>query len=274
MLEQMSIEKLEESLKWRLPIDYRSFLLEFNGGVWRHQVQIAVSHPWFGNVELHPSICLGIISDRLFQHDDILYRRKRLREWQLPVLDTLVPIMDAATLPIFLESVGPKQGAIYYFDKTDVDTEIEPVHLIADSFTEFLEMLRPADESQYWQETLPVFQAAERGQLDEVEAYLADGGKVDIRNERGWTLLMCAVRNSWPKIVRRLVDAGADLAARDPRDWTPLHFAVNGNSLDSVKILTAAGADVRYRDRQNRSLAQIARDELHYRISYLFEPHD
>ncbi len=203
-----------------------------------------------------------------------LYRRKRLREWQLPLLDSLVPIMDAATLPIFLESAGPKQGAVYYFDKTDVDTEIEPVHFIADSFTEFLEMLRPVDESQDWQETLPVFQSAERGQLDEVEAYLADGGKVDIRNERGWTLLMCAVRNSWPRIVRRLVEAGADLAARDPRDWTPLHFAVNGNSLDSVKILTAAGADVRYRDRQNRSLAQIARDELHYRIGYFFEPHD
>ncbi|HEY5312039.1 MAG TPA: ankyrin repeat domain-containing protein, partial [Pirellulales bacterium] len=128
---------------------------------------------------------------------------------------------------------------------------------------QFIKRLRPEEDDERPQERLPAFQAVSLGDEAAVEAYLADGGSVDLRNAEGETLLMCAARWSWPRLVKRLLAAGAAVDARDAHAQTPLYFAMHGQSSDSIKLLAAAGANLAYRDRMGHCLVQRAR-ELHF----------
>jgi hypothetical protein len=104
-----------------------------------------------------------------------------------------------------------------------------------------------------------------------VQAYLAEGGKVDCRNAGGQTLLMCAARTAWPKILRLLLDRGADPNSRDADDCTPVYHAAMRQSNDSLKLLFAAGADARWCDDRGRTLQSLAEERAYYRIARTLE---
>jgi ankyrin repeat protein len=127
---------------------------------------------------------------------------------------------------------------------------------LADSFGEFLSKLVYdvcSDEDEDEKETLPLFQAVERGNFQTVKQYLASGGDAETRNASGHSLLSAAVIHSWPRIVRLLLDSSADPNARDHHGRTPLHHAAT-HSIDSVKLLLAAGADATARDLDGNSV--------------------
>jgi hypothetical protein len=212
----------------------------------------------------------GIISDERFMVDDILHTTEvysdRIRE-------TFVTIMDAGGDPVCMDLGEEDYGKVYFWDRSHEGTDRKRAYLIAESFTEFLLSLRPYTELDIHNEELPVFQAVERGDRHAVLDYLFGRGRHDIRNAKGWTLLMCAARNSWPKIVDISLRSGVDPNALDLDGWSALHHAVWIGSLDSVKHLLIAEADTNYRDAQVRNLAQIAKDEHHYRLYYHLAPH-
>jgi ankyrin repeat protein len=164
-------------------------------------------------------------------------------------------------------------GKIYFWDRDNEGEEENLVYLVADNFMEFLSSLEPDSELDRFDEELPTFQAAERGDRHAITEYVVGRGLCDVRNAKGWTLMMCAAHNSWPKVVDILARAGADPNAVDDEGWTPLHHAVWGQSLDSVKHLLLAGADTSYRDSEGRNLAQIAKELHHYRIYYHLAPY-
>ncbi len=91
------------------------------------------------------------------------------------------------------------------------------------------------------------------GAITTIDQYLARGGDVDARNEKGHTLLMAAAWHQWPKIVRLLLSHSADPDARDKKGKTPLHYAA-ASSVDSVKLSLAAGADATARDNEGKSV--------------------
>ena len=117
-------------------------------------------------------------------------------------------------------------------------------------------------------ETLPLFQAVERGAITTVEQYLAQDGDVEARNEHGHTLLMAAAWHQWPKIVRLLLSHSADPNACDILGKTPLHHAAV-SSVDSVKLLLAAGADATARDHEGKSVL----GEWSYRADQILRAH-
>jgi hypothetical protein len=197
--------------------------------------------------------------------------------WNVEVLHQripagLVPFADSGSDPICICVTADNHGKVYLWDSVDEGAD-DNTYLVADSFTEFLGCLTPGDESYTYVESLPIFQAVERGQRGDVQAYLADGGKVDCRNAAGETLLMCAARTSWPKIVRLLLERGADPSTRDANDCTPVFHAAMGQSNDSLKLLFAAGADTRYCDDRGRTLIELAEDRAYYRIARLLAKH-
>ncbi|XP_067684304.1 ankyrin repeat, SAM and basic leucine zipper domain-containing protein 1-like [Haliotis asinina] len=113
--------------------------------------------------------------------------------------------------------------------------------------------------------------AAMRGHTDVVEQCLQQGMNVDEILKCGWTALMYAANSANPKLVRLLLDKGAD-PNFDKDFYTVLMSAcssnreVNGSILECVQILVEAGADVNVRDRYHVSPLMCAAREGHVTI--------
>lgn len=74
-------------------------------------------------------------------------------------------------------------------------------------------------------DTLAVIDAARKGEMEVLEALLADGGRADETDEFGNSALMFAAAGGHPDICRRLIDAGASTKhankwSMDARDWS------------------------------------------------------
>ncbi len=265
------VRLLEKRLGIELPRDYVDFLYQYNAPYAQHPIEFRVRNPGpfvkFG-ILVH---CLGIVKDwpECETGWDI---EDGVETFSDRIPTGLVPVAHSASDPICIGVTPENYGKVYLWDSVDEGAD-DNTYLVADSFTEFLGCLTPGDESYEYVEELPIFQAAERGQRTDVEAYLADGGKVDCRNAAGETLLMCAARTAWPKIVRLLLERGADPSTRDANDCTPVYHAAMGQSNDSLKLLFAAGADTRYCDDRGRTLIKLAEERAYYRIARLLEKH-
>jgi hypothetical protein len=258
---------LQEGLGARLPADFLRFLARFNAGDWAHLVYCQVRKPSPSVDRVFISATNGVVPDDRFSYQDILYKNDCFSD-RIP--DSFVPIMDALGDLVCID-VGHDFGKVYYCNINQEVNDNNLVYPLADGFDEFLLGLKPNYESDTHYEELPTFRALELGDKEVVLDYLKDQGPVDWRNLKGWTLLMCAARYSWPKIVEILIRAGAEVNARDPDGWTPLAHAVFAGSLDSIKCLLAAGADIHDRDAQGRNLAKFANELHHHRVQYFLE---
>lgn len=269
-ISEEQLSALEDVLQADLPVDYRQFLLRFNAGQWSHVVKGRYRDSQSADDGVGITANQGIISDERFMANDIAHWTE-VYSGRIP--ETFVTIMDAGGDPVCMDLGEEDYGKIYYWDRSHEGMPRKRARLLGESFREFVLSLKPETDLRMGKERLPAFQAVERGDRQAVLDYLTDRGKPDLRNARGWTLLMCAARNSWPKIVDILLRAGADPNARDVDGWCPLHHAVWIGSLDSVKHLLAAEADTSYRDSQGRNLARMAKDEHHYRLYYHLAPY-
>jgi ankyrin repeat protein len=90
---------------------------------------------------------------------------------------------------------------------------------------------------------IPLVDAAERGNVAEVQALVKNGADINVARVDGLTALHAAVYGDRLDIVDVLLSAGAKAAATDRYGVTPLYLAaVNGNA-DIIRRLIDAGAD-------------------------------
>ncbi len=247
-----SLESLQARLGVRFPQEYADFLLQFNGGHFMRSVEYSIPNP--------TKFVTGGLVKSFFGEPNDGHDENGLAWWH----DALSDRIPSEFLPIarcnfsdyvLLKLLGPDSrfAGVWHWNSSAM--EDEPVfYWLADSFHEFLSML-VYDVCAYEEEreTLPLFQAIQRGAITAIEQYLTQGGDVEARNERGQTLLMAAAWHQWPKIVRLLLDNAADPNARDNKGQTPLHHAAV-SSLNSVKLILAAGGDATARDREGKSV--------------------
>jgi ankyrin repeat protein len=262
-----SLEELELELGVRFPKEYADFLLQFNGGYFHRPVMFYLPNPTKWIDEVSVDSFFGDPADR--DIGDGIPAFARLLAERIP--DDSLPIAHCGGDIILLTVAGPQAdiGKVWFWDEAD-QLEGNNIHWVADSFAEFLSMLQydTTYDDEEERETIPIFQAIERGNLRAVEQFLADGGEVESRNASGQTLLMAAAIYSWPKIVRLLLEKSADPNARDEQGRTPLHHAAT-SSVDSAKLLLAAGADVKARDRDGKSVL----GEWSYRLDQMLRAH-
>lgn len=69
-----------------------------------------------------------------------------------------------------------------------------------------------------------IFSFARHGRCEPMEALLAEGVPVDVRDEHGNTLLAISCQNGNKKIAKCLLRRGACINARNHKGNTPLHF--------------------------------------------------
>ena len=88
-----------------------------------------------------------------------------------------------------------------------------------------------------------------------IKSFLEAGGRLDLPNEYGQTILMeAAYYNPNSEIIDLLLQAGARVDRRDQRGFSPLHYAAGLNpSLKVSQVLLAAGADPQAKTDQGMS---------------------
>ncbi|MBP2707012.1 ankyrin repeat domain-containing protein [Microbispora sp. RL4-1S] len=88
-----------------------------------------------------------------------------------------------------------------------------------------------------------LFDLARRGRTEALCAYVDAGVPVDLRNQKGDTLLMLAAYHGHAETVRALAERGADPDLANDRGQTPLAGAVFKQEPDVVRALLDVGAD-------------------------------
>jgi len=89
-----------------------------------------------------------------------------------------------------------------------------------------------------------LLEAAEHGDVRQLDSALAHGAMVDASDEHGITALMFAAASGHPQAAQRLLDAHAQVDVRTGRNHiTALRIAVAAGSPEIARRLLAAGAD-------------------------------
>ncbi|XP_061198218.1 E3 ubiquitin-protein ligase MIB2-like [Saccostrea echinata] len=105
-----------------------------------------------------------------------------------------------------------------------------------------------------------VVKAAARGNLDSIKQILkADKRKVD-NIENGVTGLQVASNNGHEKVVKFLLERGADINKVDKEGNTPLHFAVHGQKTAVIKLLLEQKADSSIQNSAGQTALHLAID--------------
>jgi hypothetical protein len=247
-----SLERLQLQLGKRFPEEYAEFLLRFNGGHFVRAVEFSIPRP--------TEFVTGARILSFLGEPGVDGGNYGLR-WVAEALDDrLAPeylaIADCnCGDAVVLKLVESRFEGVWYWDSSAmcVAEDAQAYYWLAESFYEFMALLLQDVCDADNRERAPLFQDVERGALSAIERYLTQGGDVGARNEHGHTLLMAAAIYRWPKLVRLLLQNGANLEARDHMGRTALHHAAL-HSVDSVKHLLAAGADASARDAQGKSV--------------------
>ena len=89
-----------------------------------------------------------------------------------------------------------------------------------------------------------LIQAAERGELVTMRRLLADGARINARDQRGRSALLAATQRNRIEAARFLIQEGADVNAKDFIQDTPFLYAAAEGRTEILKMTLAAGADV------------------------------
>jgi ankyrin repeat protein len=116
--------------------------------------------------------------------------------------------------------------------------------------------------------------ASMRGQAGVVELLVDFGVDVDRRGERGRTALSVAAEyTSQPRLLRRLIESGAELESEDDDGCTPLYYAIWSGTRGNVEELTLHGAELsRVNQDQMAGLVRYAAEQGHVAtLQYLLD---
>lgn len=262
------VVQIQRALGHWFPADYVEFLQQFNGGHFRPWPLFDFVHARWGPCSAYLICFIGSPGDSVREQGGLV-DWNAMKRGVTPSNFVHIAVCNGKD-GLFLkfdEMTGEFEG-VFFWDSDQRFYGEQEFFPVADSFTEFLDLLYLKVDESPEQETLPLFQAVERGAITQIEQYLAAGGDPNARNQKGQPLVAAAVIYRWPQIVRLLLDHSADPNARDEEGRAPLHHAAR-SSMDSVKLLLGAGADARARD----NLGKGTMSEYSYQINCLLRAH-
>lgn len=267
---EAQIAKLSHDLGVRLPEDFQQFLSKYNAGCWGYRVVFDPPNPADEWDVITLGLGLGIVPEDERELQDIWQMWSDLLDrYPEDICDTDIPIIHTLGGIVHIDCSAERFGQIIERSYSFNEKGELAIRYLAESFSDFMNGLRREEKHQL--ETLPVFMAVERGERQVLQQYLQSGGDPEQRNEYSWTLLMSAARWCWPRLVRMLLDAGADPNAYDADGLLPMHHAIAGGSMDSVKLLLGAGVRLNHRDEQGRNWARFAEEKYQHRIQRFFD---
>ncbi len=182
-----TLEDLQAKLGRRFPQEYADFLLQFNGGHFTRSVEFSIPEPTeFVTGGLMKSF-IGEPNDG-YEKNGLVWNAETLSD-RIPQ-DFLVVGDCNGSDHVLLKLVGPcsRFKGVWYWDSSAfwISDDEPAFYWLADSFYEFLSMLA-YDVCAYEEEreTLPLFQAVQRGAITAIEQYLAQGGDLEAPTSMG-----------------------------------------------------------------------------------------
>lgn len=112
-----------------------------------------------------------------------------------------------------------------------------------------------------YRKTVSMLAAAKERDFGSVKELIGMGADIegDIEDEVGTTILMDAAYKGDLDAVNAYIEMGADVNAQDYSGFTVLNYAIGGDHLDVVKALIANGADINeIRRNYNETLASFS----------------
>ncbi|CAL4064062.1 unnamed protein product, partial [Meganyctiphanes norvegica] len=95
-----------------------------------------------------------------------------------------------------------------------------------------------------------LYEVARSGNLTRVDQLLYQGVSPDAYKDwQGSTCLILAAAKGHTEVVRKLIDAGADVNYKDHHDSTPLHVSVQSHETNMTQMLINAGANPNSQDK-------------------------
>ena len=148
-LTQADIQPVEQQLACDLPDDYAEFLADYGCHAFDRYVEFPLKEEYPEGDRGTMNVFFGVMPGSTY---DLFYNR---RTYKGRIPDILLPIAnDIATNIICLSVAGEEKGAVYLWDREeeeDVGEGAEPgfsnVYLIAESFDEFINSLKPAADA-------------------------------------------------------------------------------------------------------------------------------
>jgi ankyrin repeat protein len=123
--------------------------------------------------------------------------------------------------------------------------------------------------------TPSLHEAAENGNLEQVEAHLRQGTDINKRDRDKMTALHYAAFNGHKKVVELLLEKGAELDAKGQEGGvTALHMAATRGHKDICKLLIEKGADLHAEDRYGRTPIHYAKSFNQTKIMELLLHYD
>jgi ankyrin repeat protein len=103
--------------------------------------------------------------------------------------------------------------------------------------------------------------AAQRGSVRVLRVLLDGGANVKLANKKGWTAAHEASYFGHAECLRILLAAGADKEAKEEHGDTPLHSAALEGRAECLRILLAAGADKEAKEENGNTPLHLAAQE-------------
>ena len=148
-----------------------------------------------------------------------------------------------------LVAAGADVNAVNYSMRLSTEDEKEP-----DSESESDDDYEDDDDD----DETPLILATRHGHYECVETLLRHGANVTV-TFRKWTLLMLASEKGYTRIVKLLLELGADVNRKEPyHGRSALWLAASAGYSEIIKLLLNYGADINITDEHNTTLLMDA----------------
>ncbi len=115
--------------------------------------------------------------------------------------------------------------------------------------------------------TLSLHEAAEKGDLEQVQRHLNAGSNIDALDRDKMSPLHYASFRGQMEIAELLIDKGANVNIKGQEGGvTPLHLAATKGNKEMVKLLISRGADVELTDKYGRKPLHYAKSFNQYAV--------
>lgn len=174
----------------------------------------------------------------------------------------------------FLVSSGDRLGLDTYYGAA-----LRVAIRVQNSVAFDLMLERDVDVNALYEDGSILMLAAELGDLKMVRALLDAGADINFQTDSGWTALLSATPSGGSRerqnleVMRMLLEAGADVDARQKGHWTALMYASSVENLEAVRLLVEAGADVNVVDSNGNTALSIALERGYTEIADYLREH-